>query len=1252
MPFFGNRAMLIMCAIFFALPFILRGAREAIDTTKNDVTDWLPASFEETTELRRFRDYFIGDQFVVVSWDGCNLADQRYQLLLQKIRRESEAHDDQLRQELKSLDPSSERFALIKEELEARDWATEIGLHTTGDYHIDWGEHNEKWLQGKNKQWYFIKSNGDVFKWNGQNNLIHAVGRSLQKFFKGKNRAEGTFVKRFGTQDNNRFYQDPTLMSARFFADVTTGPEIFEKMAGENGTMRVGQWKDGELSAFKSRIETHKRLSGVLFGPTPPPEFDWTLNSLLDVIPPEKQVLIDEDRKVEYQLFIEELLESTYNGSMDALQNAPQETKLEHWFQIWQRLDIDAPPRQTCLLVTLNDPVLNELARVVGRPVLGKPRGRILELATGQCGIEPENLHLGGPPVDNVAIDEEGSITLFRLVSLSAIIGFTLAYLSFRSIRVTLMLFFVGGVAAIASLSFVWFGGTTMDAILMTMPSLVYVLGLSGAVHVVNYYRDACRESGPTRAADIAVRHGLFPCSLAAFTTALGLISLYTSNLVPIKKFGLFSAVATLATVILLFTYLPASLTIWPPGYRRQRNPESTDLPQRKTKMNVTAWVDRFWDRTGRWVVRNHAVVSITSVILLVVFAYGISRVETSVQLLKLFRSDAKILRDYAWMERNLGKLVPMELVIEVDVDAQERDDLVAVDATKSELLDNDLKLSILQRMELSDRVRRFVLAVFGDESPIEEKRIVGNSMSSDVATPLSMVVSSQEKSMMRLSINQELRDKRSALLEQDYLRIDDETFQEMWRISLRLAALNNVDYGQFVSELKTVVEPVMAGYRYRLRILKALQKRLGESSLERGGILVIGPAPSPRPKNDEAAQVNALASDGSVDQTQIFVDTLRDLIENSGFRGRGIKEIIESQPGKLGRFYSWRVPSTFQNPPEPEAWKRLLTLFDCVVVVQDHEKIDLPLTRQASAVFIDASDHRFEIDPSTKKPLPGMMTAAQRHDDGDEVSLVTTTYTGIVPIVYKAQRSLLASLIKSICLAFFMIAIVMMVLLRPWGERLRLGNALNFRAGMISMLPNVFPVVIIFGAMGHVGNLVDIGSMMTASVAMGVAVDDTIHFLNWFRKGMREGLDRLSSIRLAYRKVATAMTQTTLIGGLGLSAFAFSTFMPTQRFGILMLFLLVAALIGDLILLPALLAGPLGKLFYRETGPPRPGRGMRARASGDTTAAVTTAADGISAPDSQTAGTADTHQSRDPVQPPYIMKNRQRMIGESGETG
>ena len=125
----------------------------------------------------------------------------------------------------------------------------------------------------------------------------------------------------------------------------------------------------------------------------------------------------------------------------------------------------------------------------------------------------------------------------------------------------------------------------------------------------------------------------------------------------------------------------------------------------------------------------------------------------------------------------------------------------------------------------------------------------------------------------------------------------------------------------------------------------------------------------------------------------------------------------------------------------------------------------------------------------------------------------IQVTYTGVVPIVYKAQRTLLHSLIDSIGWAFVMIAA------RHDDLAAHQAIAAAERPGWTGLDdPNVLPVVLIFGAMGHLGVLVDIGTMMTASVAMGVAVDDTIHFLTWFRRGIREGMKRDQAIREGVR--------------------------------------------------------------------------------------------------------------------------------------
>ena len=92
-----------------------------------------------------------------------------------------------------------------------------------------------------------------------------------------------------------------------------------------------------------------------------------------------------------------------------------------------------------------------------------------------------------------------------------------------------------------------------MNAILLTMPAVVYVAGISGAIHFANYYRDSVAERGVEGAPARALKHSWLPCMLSAGTTAAGLASLYTSELVPIKMFGIYSAAGVLATLGLLF---------------------------------------------------------------------------------------------------------------------------------------------------------------------------------------------------------------------------------------------------------------------------------------------------------------------------------------------------------------------------------------------------------------------------------------------------------------------------------------------------------------------------------------------------------------------------------------------------------------------------------------------------------------------------------------------------------------------------
>jgi hypothetical protein len=177
---------------------------------------------------------------------------------------------------------------------------------------------------------------------------------------------------------------------------------------------------------------------------------------------------------------------------------------------------------------------------------------------------------------------------------------------------------------------------------------------------------------------------------------------------------------------------------------------------------------------------------------------------------------------------------------------------------------------------------------------------------------------------------------------------------------------------------------------------------------------------------------------------------------------------------------------------------------------------------------------------------------------------------TGAVVLIETAQNNLLQGLLRSFLTAFIAVAVVMMFVLR------------SVVGGILAMLPNAFPTLITFGALGLANSPLDIGSVMTASVALGIAVDDTVHLLSRFGSRRMRGLSQVDAALGALRQCGPAMAQTTIVCGLSLLVYCFSDFLPTRRFALLLLCLLSAALVGDLFLLPALMAGRLGRWFAR----------------------------------------------------------------------
>jgi hypothetical protein len=204
--------------------------------------------------------------------------------------------------------------------------------------------------------------------------------------------------------------------------------------------------------------------------------------------------------------------------------------------------------------------------------------------------------------------------------------------------------------------------------------------------------------------------------------------------------------------------------------------------------------------------------------------------------------------------------------------------------------------------------------------------------------------------------------------------------------------------------------------------------------------------------------------------------------------------------------------------------------------------------------------DQRYFIDKVRAKV--NQVLEDQRRLGGDGLSVALT---GMVPLIERSQQSLLEGLIIGLATDLILIVVVIVVMIRHWS------------VGLILLITSVLPIVIVLGLMSWLRIPLDIGSVLAPSVALGVTVDDVLHFVLWFRRGLAQGLNREQAVRLAYQTCARAMFQSWVVIGLALAIFGLSDFAPTQRFGLMMITLLTVGLIMNLALLPALLAGPLG---------------------------------------------------------------------------
>ncbi|MCA9055278.1 MAG: MMPL family transporter, partial [Planctomycetaceae bacterium] len=439
---------------------------------------------------------------------------------------------------------------------------------------------------------------------------------------------------------------------------------------------------------------------------------------------------------------------------------------------------------------------------------------RAIREAAVAVGIPAEELRMGGSPIGRIELNQASGKAVWNRdyplskfykrspLGLSAIVGTLLAFVLLRSVRLAILVLITSLYTAVAVVALVPATGQTLNTVLMVMPNLLLVLTMSGAIHVANYWRHAAC-AGVAQPVRTAVRMAFEPCTLASVTTAIGLASLLTSVLQPVRQFGAFSAVGCLLSILMVLWIFPALLRLWP-GKPAAMAPPHEDV----------------WHQFGLSVARHGRLVSSICFGLFLLSAWGLHWFRTETKVIRYFPDSSRIVQDYQFLEENLAGIVGVDVILRFPAEKKRSsDDEETEVAVPEPVRPEAVELDLFQRMELVRAVQKRLqqingvsgamsLADFSEEQPPRPEKMTREYLRGLQIAKRRVFDSKGDESREFVTHAQTPL---SVVVDDVPLRI--ELGEEVWRIRAQCSVLTDRQYADFLREIDDVLNSQLRDY-------------------------------------------------------------------------------------------------------------------------------------------------------------------------------------------------------------------------------------------------------------------------------------------------------------------------------------------------------------------------------------------------------------------------------------------------------
>jgi len=244
-------------------------------------------------------------------------------------------------------------------------------------------------------------------------------------------------------------------------------------------------------------------------------------------------------------------------------------------------------------------------------------------------------------------------LAVFLSASIVLVIIFlAFAYRSWWGVLVPLLVVLL---ATVWILGLMGLTGKTLDILMVLLPTIMFVVGMSDVVHIMTKYIEQLRlgftkiESIKTTFKEVGIA-----TFLTSLTTSIGFLTLFTASIAPIQEFGLYTAIGVFLAFIVAFALLPSCLVFLDP-------PKVS-----KKVLNRSAWFGML-SKSYLYVLKNGKKVILINIILTAIAVYGVSMIVINTYLIEDLPDDAPLKQSFTFFDENFGGSRPFEVTATVD---------------------------------------------------------------------------------------------------------------------------------------------------------------------------------------------------------------------------------------------------------------------------------------------------------------------------------------------------------------------------------------------------------------------------------------------------------------------------------------------------------------------------------------------------------------------------------------------------------